>query len=76
MSRSTTRHCDRCGQSILEGGAVVDVQAGNMVHQHHEPLDLCGGCSERFTDWMRTGKPHAAPGGAREFCKLSTKTSA
>ena len=26
--KQVTRHCDRCGQKILEGGAIVDVQAG------------------------------------------------
>ncbi len=70
--RQVTRHCDRCGQNILEGGAVVDVQAGGMVHQHPEPLDLCKECSERFSDWLRSGH-QAGPAGAREFAKLETK---
>jgi hypothetical protein len=59
MSREVTRHCDRCG-------AVVDVQAGGMVRQYPEALDLCKECSERFADWLRSGHQanHSGPGGA------------
>ena len=42
--KQVTRHCDRCGQKILEGGAIVDVQAGGMVRQYPESLDLCKEC--------------------------------
>jgi len=42
--------------------AIVDVQAGGMVRQHPEPLDLCEECSERFTDWLKSGR-HANQGG-------------
>jgi hypothetical protein len=68
--RQVTRHCDRCGQNIREGGSIVDVQAGGMVRQHPEPLDLCKECSERFTDWLRSGHH---PGSGREFARLETK---
>jgi len=37
--KQVTRHCDRCGQNILEGGAIVDVQAGVSLGR----VDL-GGC--------------------------------
>ena len=69
--REVIKHCDRCGQNILEGGSIVDVQAGGMVRQHPEPLDLCKECSERFTDWLRSG--HQANQAGREFAKLETK---
>ena len=64
--KQVTRHCDRCGQNILEGGAIVDVQAGGMVRQYPEALDLCKECSERFADWLRSGHQanHSGPGGA------------
>ena len=39
--KQVTRHCDRCGQNILEGGAIVDVQAGGMVRQYPE----CSTCA-------------------------------
>ena len=53
--KQVTRHCDRCGQNILEGGAIVDVQADGMVRQYPEALDLCRECSERFGDSLRSG---------------------
>ena len=64
--RQVTRHCDRCGQNILEGGAVVDVQAGGMVRQYPEALDLCKECSKRFADWLGSGRQtnQDGPGGA------------
>ena len=64
--KQVTRHCDHCGQNILEGGAIVDVQAGGMVRQYPEALDLCKECSERFADWLRSGHQanHSGPGGA------------
>ena len=54
------------GECILEGGAIVDVQAGGMVRQYPEAIDLCKKCSERFADWLRSGGQanHSGPGGA------------
>ena len=64
--KQVTRHCDRCGQNILEGVAIVDVQAGGMVRQYVEVLDMCKECSERFADWLRSGHQgnHSGPRGA------------
>jgi len=54
-----------CQSATLEG-AVVDVQAGGMVRQYADPLDLCQECSERFSDWLKSGRQanHHEPGGA------------
>ncbi len=52
--------------AILEAGSTIDVQAGGMVRQHPEPLDLCKECSDRFSDWLRSAHQanHSGPGGA------------
>lgn len=64
--KETRRFCDRCGCVILDGGVIIVVQAGGMVRQHPEPLDLCKECSERFSEWLRSGHQanHGVPGGA------------
>jgi hypothetical protein len=54
--KQITVMCDRCGAVILENRSIVKIEAGNLGRQHDEPLDLCGTCQERFTDWLRSGR--------------------
>lgn len=60
--RTTTIFCDRCGESILENGSIVQAKAGVVLTRHPEALDLCLGCCERFGDWLRSGKEPARLG--------------
>ena len=46
--RTTTIHCNRCGSTILGGHSVLNITAGELASRHSDPIDLCGGCCERF----------------------------
>jgi len=41
---------------------VVEVGAGPLAIARGEPLDLCGECTERFNDWLKTGQQAAHDG--------------
>ena len=56
--KTVTRICDRCGGVLVDQGSIVEVKAGDLVHQIAEPLDLCSDCGPLFLDWLRSGKPH------------------
>jgi len=50
--RQVTRHCDRCGQNILEGGgSVLAVKAGELVSKLPEESDLCSDCGSSLLSW-------------------------
>jgi hypothetical protein len=55
VSRRVSRFCDRCSQNILEGGAVLDVRAGDLRQRHPELIDLCPTCGDRFDEFLRSG---------------------
>ena len=43
------------------------ILSGDLTKQFAEPwVDLCSGCSERFADWLKSGRQthHDEPGGA------------
>ncbi len=67
--KQTTIQCDRCGCNILEGGSILDVQAGSLRQRFSAPLDLCQSCSERFDDFVRAGHQaaHCKPWPALEY---------
>ena len=53
--------CDRCAAVVVEHGSIIELKAGELTKQHAEPwIDLCGSCSERFVEWLRSGKAHQA----------------
>ena len=56
--RTTSIHCNRCGQTIAGDFSVLIMTAGALVRKHGEPIDLCGDCCDRFGDWLRG--PHQA----------------
>ena len=38
--KQVTRHCDRCGACILEGGSVLQVKTGELVGNLPGELDF------------------------------------
>ena len=53
--RQVTRFCNRCGQAVIEGGSVLEVQAGDLRQRHPGPIDLCGARGDRFDEFLRSG---------------------
>jgi hypothetical protein len=68
MSRKTIRICDRCGETIENGGSILKAEAGELRKPLGEELDLCTRCGDRFLEFMqgerivRQGPPGEAPG--------------
>ena len=57
MSRTISYCCSRCGSPVLEGRSILEIKAGELAKRRDEPwIDLCGPCTDRFVDWLRTGK--------------------
>jgi hypothetical protein len=77
--RQTTYLCNRCGNSILENRAIVEIKSGALGSRHNEPIDLCGDCQARFDDWLRGGRqtagfePGTAPAVSVGGLNLQTK---
>jgi hypothetical protein len=53
MSRTVTRHCDRCRAQIEAGGAIVKVEAGELTRRLPELLDLCTSCTDAFVQFFQ-----------------------
>jgi hypothetical protein len=53
--RRTTTTCDRCSTPIVEGAAVLTVEAGNLRDRLHQPVDLCQECAGKLLEWLTTG---------------------
>jgi hypothetical protein len=56
--------CDRCGETIEAGRALVVVQAGNAPpswptdpESGRPSADLCPGCLADLTGWLATPRP-------------------
>jgi hypothetical protein len=64
--KQVARHCDRCGQNIIEGGSILGVKAGKLVGKLPEEWDVCSDCGSSLFSWYRSGHQanQAAPGGA------------
>ena len=74
--RTTNYCCDRCGSPVLEGRSVLEVKAGELAKRHDEPwIDLCGSCTDRFVDWLRTGKEGVQNGLGATMGGLAVETS-
>jgi hypothetical protein len=58
--RTTTIHCNRCGQTIAGSFSVLTITAGDLVSRHGDPIDLYGSCCELFADWLRAPRQTAA----------------
>ena len=54
--RTTTIHCNRCGDVILGGHSIIHAKRGQLATQHDEPIDLCASCVDRFSDWLKSGR--------------------
>jgi len=54
--------CDRCGSVILRGHSIIRLEAGELATRHDGPIDLCESCSDRFGDWLRSGRGHNGAG--------------
>jgi len=54
--RVQTRHCDRCGQNIIEGGSIVQAKAGELVGKLPEEWDVCSDCGTSLLSWYRSGR--------------------
>ncbi len=54
--RQVTKHCDRCGQNILEGGNTVQHAAGSLTKLLPEDADYCDDCSASYVSWYRSGR--------------------
>jgi hypothetical protein len=54
--RRTTTICDRCSTEIVEGAAVLTVEAGDLRDRLHQPVDLCRKCAGRLAEWLATGR--------------------
>ncbi len=51
--RTTAVTCDRCKQSIVEGGTVIEATAGALRRRRGPiSLDLCSGCVDSFLAWL------------------------
>jgi hypothetical protein len=60
--RTTSYCCDRCASPIIENRSALEIKAGELAKRFGEPIDLCGDCSDRFGDWLRSGKHPAQLG--------------
>ncbi len=66
MAQTTAYCCDRFGSSVLEGRSILEIEAGTLVRLHDDPrIDLCGPCTDRFVDWLRSGQEGARMAWAR-----------
>ncbi len=59
MSRTTQIHCNRCGDTILGGHTIIEAKQGQLATLHDEPIDLCASCTDRFNDWLKSGRQNA-----------------
>jgi hypothetical protein len=60
--KTTSILSDRCGDVILRGHSIVRLEAGELATRHESPIDLCESCSDRFGDWLKTGRATAHTG--------------
>jgi hypothetical protein len=61
MSRTTIKHCDRCGSCFTDlPGSIISIKAGCLVGKLPDEVDVCPVCCDSFLSWLRSGKPHAA----------------
>lgn len=61
MSRQTTVCCDRCG-SPCRDFSIVELAAGPIRASVGRSIDLCPDCTERFKDWIRSGRQASQDG--------------
>ena len=61
VMKTTTIHCNRCGDVILEGHSIIEAKHGQLATQHDEPIDLCASCVDRFSDWLKSGRQNGLP---------------
>jgi hypothetical protein len=67
--RTTTIHCNTCGDVILSGHSITEARHGEPATRYDEPID----------DWLRSGRqnaafaPEAAPVGPAVAMTLQTE---
>jgi hypothetical protein len=57
--KTTTTCCDKCGEAILEKASMLAIKGVGDIRLIAEKVDLCGGCTQRFIEFLRT-RPGAA----------------
>jgi hypothetical protein len=54
--RQTTITCDRCSALIIQGAAVLTIEAGDLRDRLHSPVDLCRECAGKLVEWLSTAQ--------------------
>ena len=52
--RQTTLICDKCGDVILDHASVLSITAAGELKPAIDRIDLCGECSARLLEWIRS----------------------
>ena len=70
--------CDRCGAVCTDQPcSILELKAGELTKQFAEPwIDLCGPCSERFIDWLRSGRQANRDGPGEALADLAVASMA